>query len=119
MISTIQKSHKLNIVKRVGDTGAGGAYHNYEVMVLGKDAHTVELSFQHGGRGLEESTTGLVNEDLLEICRDRLKCFQTGDYACRENAIALTHIEEALMWLDKRVQDRAELNILGTNTKGR
>ena len=116
-ISTIQKSNKLNIVRRGGDIGAGGAYHEYQILVLGRDGYTINLNFQHGGRGLDGSSTGIVNEDLLEICRDRLKSFQTGEYACRENAIALTHIEEALMWLDKRAQDRAELKILGINKK--
>ncbi len=56
----------------------------------------------------------MLDCDLLEIVRDRLKCFQEGDYRCRENAIALTHIEEALLWMNKRVEDRAERNVLGT-----
>ena len=29
----------------------------------------------------------------------------------------LTHIEEALMWMNKRVEDRAERGVLGTNAK--
>ena len=41
--------------------------------------------------------------------------FQAGPYACRENAEALTHIEEALMWLNKRVEDRAQRGVLGTD----
>jgi hypothetical protein len=57
---------------------------------------------------------GVLDVDLLEIVRDRLKAFQTGDYATRENACAITHIEEALMWMNKRVEDRAERGVLGT-----
>ena len=32
-------------------------------------------------------------------------------------AIALTHIEEALLWMNKRADDRAERNVLGTMEK--
>ena len=34
-----------------------------------------------------------------------------------KNYCALTHIEEALMWLNRRVEDRIERNVLGTDTK--
>ena len=30
---------------------------------------------------------------------------------------SLTHIEEALMWMNKRAEDRAERNVLGTYEK--
>jgi hypothetical protein len=53
----------------------------------------------------------------LEIVRDRLQGFQSGEFACRENAIALTHLEECLLWMNKRVEDRAERGVLGTSNK--
>ena len=34
-----------------------------------------------------------------------------------KNDYALKHIEEALRWMNKRVEDRIERNVLGTNTK--
>ena len=49
--------------------------------------------------------------------RDRLKGFQSGDFACRENALALTALEECLLWMNKRVEDRASRGVLGTNNK--
>lgn len=48
---------------------------------------------------------------------DRLRSFQKGQYACRENAIALTHMEEALMWLQKRTRDRLARGVEGTSAK--
>lgn len=60
---------------------------------------------------------GVLDGDLLEIVRDRLRAFQSGPYSCRENACALTHIEEALMWLSCRAEDRAARNVLGTYNK--
>lgn len=43
--------------------------------------------------------------------------FQAGPFSSRENACALTHIEEALMWMNRRVEDRIERNVLGRNEK--
>ena len=60
---------------------------------------------------------GVLDTDLLEIVRDRLKAFNQGEYATRENALAITHIEEALLWMNKRVEDRAERGVLGTTQK--
>ena len=59
----------------------------------------------------------IIYIDLLEIVRDRLKAFQAGDFATEYNAQALVHVEEALMWLNRRVEDRIERQVLGTNNK--
>ena len=119
-LNTIQKREKLNEVHNVGDIGPGGAYHHY-IIYHGLDAERdetkTEIKFQKGPRNLESSVGGVIDTDLLEIVRHRLQCFQDGPYATRENAIALTHIEGALMWLNRRVEDRIERNVLGTNNK--
>ena len=72
------------------------------------------VQMQYGGRNAAGSISGAVDADLLEIVRDRLRDFQAGPYSCRENACALTHIEEALMWLNRRVEDRITRGVLGT-----
>lgn len=119
ILSTIQKREKLNTVLTVGEKGNGNAYHAYQVIYDNVECAkgTTILQFQNGGRNIEGSIHGLTGEDLLEICRHRLQCFQNSEYACRENAVALTHIEEALMWLNRRVEDRLERNVLGINSK--
>lgn len=122
-LNTIQKREKLNTVFAEGQKGAGNAYHLYTIHFDGvrvnneKPVPSDVIAFQHGGRNMEDSDYGVTGEDLLEIVRHRLQCFQTSEYACRENAIALTHIEEALMWLNRRVEDRLERGVLGNNTK--
>ena len=73
--------------------------------------------FQKGSRKESGSRPGVLDADLLEIVRDRLRNVQAGELSCRENACALTHIEEALMWLNRRVDDRIERNVLGTTIK--
>ena len=127
-LSTIQKRENLNEVY-AGEKGVGGASHDYMIVKagsveVGEDTITVKpedileaIHFQEGASKDPNAIHGLLDEDLLEIVRDRLKGFQAGPYATRENACALTHVEEALMWLSKRVEDRIERNVLGTYEK--
>lgn len=118
-LSTIQKREKLNRVFAVDEVGNGGANHEYLIwsdVGLMQPKETV-IQFQNGARKEENSIHGVIDTDLLEIVRDRLKAFQTGPYSSRENACALTHIEEALMWMNRRVEDRIERNVLGTMQK--
>lgn len=117
-LSTIQKRNGLNEVYTVGETGPGGAYHEYAVAIAGDaSASLSHIQFQKGARNDPESAHGVLDGDLLEIVRHRLQMFQKGDFATRENACALTHIEEALMWMNKRAEDRAERGVLGTYSK--
>lgn len=119
-LSTIQKREKLNTVVAVDEPGNGGACHEYAIHAnpQTEDARVMAvIQFQNGPRNDENSIPGVIDTDLLEIVRDRLKGFQAGEFATRENACALTHIEEALMWLNRRVEDRIERQVLGTNNK--
>lgn len=118
---TVQKNEKLNTVFAVDEKGPGGANHEYHIRMM-SDRPTsgfpvAGIEFQKGPRNEEDSQHGVIDSDLLEIVADRLRSFQKGDYSCRENAIALTHIEEALLWINKRVEDRIERNVLGRNKK--
>ncbi|WP_105176861.1 ABC transporter ATPase [Clostridium cagae] len=118
-LSTIQKREKLNKVFATDKIGPGGANHEYVIVSdIGLQVPKEQvITFQKGPRNVEGSQHGACDEDLLEMVRDRLKAFQRGPYSCRENACALTYIEEALLWLNMRKEDRIERNVLGTNTK--
>jgi len=121
-LSTIQKREKLNKVFAVDEIGPGGANHEYRITSNDIDLNGTPLfigtvQLQNGARKERNSIHGIIDTDLLEIARDRLKSFQAGPFASRENACALTHIEEALMWLNRRVEDRVERNVLGRNEK--
>jgi len=110
----------------MGDQGPGGAYHEYLVrsgITPGEEGsdraelNIAIIAFQKGPRKDPTAKHGVLESDLLEIVRDRLKCFQAGEFATHENACALTHIEEALMWMNRRVEDRIEREVLGTYEK--
>lgn len=73
-----------------------------------------KIRFQRGSEA-DNGVNGITNEVLLAIVQDRLKGYQSGSFACRENAIALTKIEEALMWLHYRSRDRLARGVEGTD----
>ncbi len=118
-IETVQKQEKLNEVYAVDEKGNGGAYHRYEIIAtpVDTDARTQYIQFQNGARKEESSIHGVIDSDLLEIVKHRLECFQEGQFPSVYNEKALHHITEALIWMNKRVEDRIARNVLGTNNK--
>lgn len=121
---TIQKRENLNDVFQLDEKGPGGAYHKYGIMLSEDSIMDVQepktlltIKFQKGPRKDPNSEHGVLDSDLLEIVRNRLKCFQEGEFASEYNAKALEHVELALMYLNRRVEDRIERNVLGTNEK--
>lgn len=75
-----------------------------------------EMEFQNGPIA-EVGTNGITHEVLLAILIDRFQGFQRGKYACRENAIVLTKLEESLFWLHSRTKQRAARGVEGTHQK--
>jgi hypothetical protein len=117
-LTTIQKREKLNDVFAVDEPGAGGANHLYVISEHNNGEHEMgTIIMQNGPRNMPGSVPGVIDSDLLEIVRDRLVCFQNGPFRCRENEMTLLAVEEALMWLNRRVEDRIERAVLGTNIK--
>lgn len=108
--------------------GSGGANHLYQITGFntetnescpfkeryGKPSDHTTILFQNGPIG-EKGVNGITQEVLLAICIDRLRSFQAGKFACRENAVALTHLETAQMWLQKRTRDRMTRGVEGTH----
>lgn len=113
-VSGLNEALKLTVLDEVG---AGGAHHEYLIQLDSKTCpQSWKINFQNGPIK-ETDFNGLSGEVLLAIEIDRLQCFQKGPYACRENAIALTKLEEALMWLQKRTRERMARGVEGTMQK--
>ena len=112
-------SHKVNglndaIEILVTDLpGDGGANHEYQINLEDRQDVT-HVQFQNGPIGVA-GFNGISNEALLAIVEDRLKGFQQGKFSCRENALALTHLQTAMMWLHKRTRDRMVRGVEGTH----
>lgn len=83
----------------------------------------IEIKWQNGplGRGTERiAPNGAFVEGVIAAAIDRIEHYQTaseGRFKCRENALAITKLEEALMWLNKRTMDREARAVEGTHQK--
>lgn len=112
--------HKVNPANDVltilvlDEPGSGGANHEYKIESA--TFPPVKISFQNGPIN-EVGVNGLTHEVLLAIVVDRLRSFQAGPFACRENALALTKIEEAQHWLLSRTRSRMARGVEGTHEK--
>lgn len=81
-----------------------------------EDVCLAEIHFQEGPIK-ENGVNGVMNEDLIAMVITRLEHFQKSEFACRENALAITKLEEALLWLRKRTIGREKRGVEGTNIK--
>ena len=101
--------HKVNpvndqiAIKALEDHPSGVPHHYAVILPQGK---TLMLDFQNGPIN-EVGVNGVTQEVFLAIVLDRLRGFQRQTaFACRENALAITKIEEGLMWLHQRTLAR-------------
>ncbi len=93
--------------------------HRYELSNFeDKEVAGQNLQFIHkepkeeGSTELKTVSDGTTNEEVLEVLIDRMKYLQ-AKFPCKENACCITHLEEGLMWLEKRTRDRVKRNVEG------
>ncbi len=81
----------------------------------------ISIDWQNGPLGRDGdrlAPNGAFVEGVIAAAIDRMRFYQKasgGKFACRENALALTKLEEALMWLDERTRAREERQVEGTH----
>lgn len=75
----------------------------------------VSIEWQHGGTATTDRNGAFI-EDVLAIVYARLDAFNQ-EFPCRENSIALTKIEEAVLWLAQRKAERDHRGVYGTEQK--
>lgn len=80
----------------------------------GQTIQFIHKESKEGGEPGEMVTIddGTTNEELLDILIDRIKFLQ-AKFPCKENACCITHLEEGLMWLEKRTRDRVKRQVEG------
>jgi hypothetical protein len=64
------------------------------------------------GNPLYTVNDGTTNEEVIRMLLDRMNSLQ-AKFPCRENACAITKLDEALMWLEKRTRDRIARGVEG------
>jgi hypothetical protein len=98
------------------DPHAGNGTHLYRV--YGADGELLaQVQYQHGPRGEAFSTPGVSTLAMLSLELHHLQSFQNGPFACRENALAITALEEARNRVLQRIIDRKLRGVLGKNAK--
>lgn len=124
-----------------GPVGPGGAHTQYVFLLRPNPQHPATralfIDFQTKAINGPDDFDGFTNEAFLAMLIDRIKGFQgmppvhpmppgtppgiegarlapnRPQFQCRENAIALTHLEEALHWLQHRSRDRERRGVDG------
>ncbi len=124
----VNPSNDVLTIEVLDEPGSGGAHHAYDITGFDtsnnpascdtqgyrRNFSRTPIVFQNGPIA-EAGVNGLTHEALLAILIDRLECFQTGPYACPENARALAHFREARIWLNMRTTRRISSGIEGTH----
>jgi hypothetical protein len=98
----------------------GNARHYYLIQLFDKDGvitHELPIHFQEGALTENPRHNGVFSIALLAVLKDHFESFQDGDYACRENALVITKIEEAMLWACARADERATRGVLGKHQK--
>jgi hypothetical protein len=127
-ITTHGKSPANNklLISVLDGPGHGGSSHSYEITGFNtatnrarhsdgfQTDHQQKLSiiFQNGTVP-EAGVNGVTQEALLAVVIDRLQGFQSGQFACEENQVALDHCEAALNALLERTAKREARGVEG------
>lgn len=90
------------------------APHKFSVIRASDETNLCNIHFQEGPIK-ECGVNGVCNEDLINMVICRLNSFQNSEFNCRENALAITKLEEALLWLRKRTMRREQEGKEGTH----
>jgi len=79
----------------------------------------LDIEWQYGQLGPADtrgSPNGAFVETVISAALQRLQFYNNSEFRCRENSLAITHLEEALHWLEARTKDREKRNVEGTHT---
>lgn len=77
----------------------------------------IDIRWQDGPLGQGENRkepNGASVETVIAIAIDRIKFYNESKFKCHENSVAITKLEEALMWLDYRTKNREQQGVEGT-----
>ena len=78
----------------------------------------LHIAWQNGplGRGPERNEpNGAFVETVIAAALQRIEYYQQSNFRCRENALAITKLEEALHWLNSRTNRRETAGTEGTH----
>lgn len=100
-----------------------GATYNiptYKVTDQGmEDGEGLKLIFCKGNK--EDASVlrqeGVFTETLVQVAKQYLEAVNVGEMSTRETSMVITKLDEALMWINKRAEDRKLREVQGTYRK--
>ncbi len=80
------------------------------------DGAGIEIVFCKGNRDDESALRqeGVFTETLIQTAKQYLEAVNVGPMATRETSMVITKLDEALMWINKRAEDRKLREVQGT-----
>ena len=75
------------------------------------DENSIKFTLQQGPIK-DNGVNGCQIDKMIYATAEILRFFNKR-FSCRENSCAITHLDEALMWLEKRKKDRETRNVEG------
>lgn len=77
------------------------------------DKNSLSFTIQNGPIK-ESGKNGCQVTDVIAVAKHIMEQLN-AKFPCRENAMTITHLDEALMWQDKRTKDREARKVEGTS----
>lgn len=77
------------------------------------DVNSISFTLQNGPVR-ENGVNGCQVDTMIEAAKMIIEKLNKN-YPCRENALAITKLDEALMWLRERTRNRTKRGVEGTN----
>lgn len=81
-----------------------------------QDGAGMELKFCKGNK--EDETVfrqeGFFTETIIQVAKQYLESVNVGQMATRETSMVITKLDEALLWIQKRADDRKLREVQGT-----
>ncbi len=80
------------------------------------DGNGIQIVFCKGNK--EDASVlnqeGVFSETLIQAVKEYLETVNVGPMATRETSMVITKLDESLMWMDKRSNDRKLRQVQGT-----
>jgi len=89
----------------------GKFYDKYQYVSVDQPANKITFKIQMGAIK-EVGENGCQVDNLISIARDIVSGLNTR-FPCRENALVITKLEEALHWLEHRTKNRIDRGVEG------
>ena len=78
----------------------------------------LRIDWQNGPLSIDgvcKEQTGAFVETVIAAALQRIEYYQASKFACRENALVITKLEEALHWCNARNNRREKQGVEGTH----